>query len=365
MGDLNANTALTLIQALQLVGLVPCLFLIFFLCTLVRRNRQALIPIFYFMALGASFAWPLTDIYLPLANNRTVEAGLLFGESLLVAFSFLLIMQFMMGKVPPPFYWFVLIIPLVGGTSLIYAGMVQAGSACLKEHTCHDVAIYKTLYNIFSSALIFLLLVYYSSRLSVTLKNDADKRHKYWLVISLILLNLFVLAIDLAKLSGRFNPAEADFIVTIFRLSFIYLVITSLFRVFYPNLMGQVIYMQRPEAQHNPDADKPHVDKVRELLEVQRVYREMRLNRAALAEKVGINEHYLSRIINHYFGKNFNELINGYRISEAKQRLLGEPNQQITVIGFEVGFNSIASFNRVFKDTVGKSPTEFRNAAHS
>lgn len=365
MGELNANTALTLIQALQLVGLVPCLFLIFFLCTLVRRNSQAIVPIFYFLALAANFAWPLTDIYLPLSENKMLEATLLFGESLLVAFSFLLILQFMMGRKPPLFYWFVLIIPLVGGTALIYAGMMQAGSTCLKDHTCHDIANYKTLYNIFSSALIFLLLVYYSSRFSESLKNDAHRRHKYWLIISLILMNLFVLTIDLAKLSGRFNPAEADFIVTVFRLSFIYLVITSLFRVFYPNLAGQVVYVHRPEAQHNPEADKPHVDKIRELLEGQRVYREMRLNRAALAEKVGINEHALSRIINRYYGKNFNELINGYRIEEAKQRLLAEPGTQVTVIGFEVGFNSIASFNRVFKEMVGKSPTEFRTNSPS
>lgn len=362
MGDLNANAAFTLIQALQLVGLVPCLFLVFFLCVLVRRNRQAIVPVFYFAALSCSFAWPLTDIYQPLAESKGMQAGLLFGESLLVAFSFLLILQFMMGRVPPVYYWAVLLIPLVGGSSIIYAHMMQNMGECMRDHSCYDVAAYKALYNIFSSSLIFLLLIYYSSRFSALLKQDVDRRHKYWLIISLILLNLFVLTIDLAKLSGRFNPGEADFIITVFRLSFIYLVITSLFRVFYPNLMGQVVYVQRAEALHNPESDRPYVDKVRDLLENQRVYREMRLNRAALAEKVGINEHALSRIINRYYGKNFNELINGYRIEEAKQRLLGEPDQQITVIGFEVGFNSIASFNRVFKDRVGKSPTEFRNA---
>lgn len=357
MGNLSAGSVLTLIQALNLVGLIPSLFVIFFLATLVRHNRQAVVPICYFLALSASFMLPLIEIYSPLAENMWVKGTLIFGESLLVAFSFLLILQFMTGALPPAYYWMVLAIPLVGGSSLIYAGL--ADEACIQTHICRDVSSYKTLYNIFSSSLIFLLLVYYASRFSHLLKEDIHRQHKYWLIVSLILLSLFVLAIDLARLSERLPGSQADFIITVLRLSFIYLVITSLFRVFYPALVHASSMAEAPSL-HNPEADQPYVDKVRLLLEGERIYREMRLNRAALAEKVGINEHALSRIINHYFGKSFNELVNGYRIEEAKRRLRDESATQVTVIGFEVGFNSIASFNRVFKEKVGVSPTEWR-----
>jgi len=359
MESLNANSVLTLIQALQLVGLIPSLFLIFFLSTLALRNNQAIVPILYFVALCCGFFIPLMELYPDMDNNRHIQAGLLFGESLLVAFSFLLVIQFILNRIPPIFYWLVLIIPLVGGAALIYAGM-NISVACVAGHNCLDSSSYKILYNIIGSSVIFLLLVYYSSRFSTALQQDVNKKHKYWLIVALILLNLFVLAVDLARLAERISPTEADIITTILRLSFIYLVITSLFRVFYPTLAGQVISYAGAAPAHNPENDKPHVDKIRALLEIDRAYREMRLNRAALAEKVGINEHYLSRIINHYFGKNFNELINGYRIEEAKIRLRDEPGTQITVIGFEVGFNSIASFNRVFKEKAGVSPTEWR-----
>ena len=76
---------------------------------------------------------------------------------------------------------------------------------------------------------------------------------------------------------------------------------------------------------------------------------------------MGTNEQTISRLINSHFKKSFTDLVNHYRVEEAKQRLLSEETA-ITVIAFEVGFNSIASFNRVFKEKVGSSPSEFRSA---
>jgi AraC-like DNA-binding protein len=350
---------LTLTQALQLVGLAPCLFVILFLCVLSTRNRQAIIPIFYFIALVCSFALPLLDLYPAAARNHFVEGGMLLAESTLTAFSFLLICQFMSGRVPSLPYWLVLAIPFLGGSSLIYASLLQEPDTCLIDQSCWDISTIKTLYHVFSSSFIFLLLLYYASRAGGLHSEDITKKHKYWLIIALILLHLMVLAIELARVMGRITPDDAMFASTMFKLTFIYLVITSLFRVFYPGLATQVMTLASG-ATYNPDVDKHHADRIRLLLENDHIYRQMRLNRATLSEMVGIGEYHLSRVINRHFGKNFNELLNTYRIEEAKQRLRSE-NTQITVIGFEVGFNSIASFNRVFKTKVGTSPTEYRN----
>jgi AraC-like DNA-binding protein len=349
---------LTLTQALQLVGITPSLFVIFLLLALSVRNRQAIIPIFYFAALICSFSLPLLEIYPEQLRNRWVDAGLLLGDSTLTAFSFLLICQFMIGRVPSFGYWLVLTIPLLGGSSLIYAGMLQNSYACANDQACPDVRMINTLYHVFSSSAIFLLLLYYISRAGGLHGDDIVKRHKYWLIIALILLHLLVLAVDLAGMSGHFTPEQGLLVLTMLRLTFIYLVLTSLFRVFYPGFVGSSANPQ--EEEYDPSLDLPHVDKVKMLLEGEHVYRQMRLNRAKLAELVGITEYNLSRIINRHFGMNFNELINTYRIEEAKTRLRNE-SSQITVIGFEVGFNSIASFNRVFRAKVGKSPTDYRN----
>lgn len=363
MIELRADSVLTFTQALQLVGLTPCLFVVIFLIGLSFSNRQAVVPVFYFLALACSFALPLVQIY-SYEQGSWLVGTVLFGESMLVSFSFLLILQFMTGRIPSLPYWLVLAIPLLGGGFLIYASLVQAANEpCIRNHGCFDFSSIKTLYNVISSALVFLLLMYYSARIGGLHGDTQYKRHKYWLIISLISLNLFLLAVDLAKLSSRITITESEFISVVLKLSFIYLVITSLFRVFYPTLVSQMVQGAIPSVPaYNPELDLPHVEKIRTLFEIEHTYREMRLNRAALARLVGINEHHLSRIINRHFSKNFNELINGYRIEDAKRRLRTEPSQ-ITTIAFEVGFNSIASFNRVFKDLVGTSPTEYRNSA--
>ncbi len=355
----NSNVVFTLTQAMQLVGLAPSLFIVIFLATLLRRNSQAIIPVFYFLSLACGFALPLLDLYPQAEKNPWLRGGLLMGDSLLVAFGFLLICQFIMGRVPYFGYWLVLAIPIIGGANLIYADIMQMNEPC-SQKTCTDTDSAIALYHIVSSSFIFLLLLVYFSRTKNIEQNDIERKHKYWLIISLISLHLLLLVIDLLRVGGYVGQGQAQLSESIVRLTFIYLVITSLLRVFYPGMVREVIIKAQPPL-YDYTQDLPYVEKLKNLLEVDKIYRETRLNRAALAQKLGIGEHYLSRIINHHFSKNFNDLINSYRIDEAKDRLRAEQIQQITLIGFEVGFNSIASFNRVFKEKTGISPTEYRN----
>jgi AraC-like DNA-binding protein len=355
-------TILTLVQALQLVGLAPCIFVALLLVILARRNRQGLLPAAYFLSLACAFALPLLAVFSADTPHPAVSAALLAGESMLVAFAFLMVLQFLHGRIPSLPYWLVLAIPLVGGSVLVYASLVQGD--CAHDYVCSDIAAIRTLYNVFGSSLVLLLLTYYLSRFPGFGREDRDRRHKYALIVALIAVHVVLLVVDLAQLAETLTANKAFSIATVLRLTFIYLVMTSLFRVFYPaRTLRQVIEVPVevpvPMAPaYDPAQDLPHVKTLQTLLD-NGVYREMRLNRAALAKKVGIGEHHLSRVINHHFGKSFNDLINDLRIEDAKRRLKGEATA-ITTIAFEIGFNSIASFNRVFKTKVGKSPTDYR-----
>ena len=40
--------------------------------------------------------------------------------------------------------------------------------------------------------------------------------------------------------------------------------------------------------------------------------------------------------------------------------MLHNPEIAIQVVAFEVGFNSLASFNRAFREITGKTPSEYR-----
>ncbi|MEO0435629.1 MAG: AraC family transcriptional regulator [Pseudomonadota bacterium] len=95
-------------------------------------------------------------------------------------------------------------------------------------------------------------------------------------------------------------------------------------------------------------------------------YREEGLTIAILAAKIGLPEYRLRRLINQQLGfKNFNAYLNSYRVAEA-QRILGDPHQvrrQVTLIALDLGYGSIATFNRAFKQATGQTPSSFRKSA--
>ncbi|MEM8941141.1 MAG: AraC family transcriptional regulator [Pseudomonadota bacterium] len=87
---------------------------------------------------------------------------------------------------------------------------------------------------------------------------------------------------------------------------------------------------------------------------------------AMLAETIGMPEYRLRRLINQQLGhKNFNSYLNGYRIAEA-ERILSDSAQirrQVTLIAFDLGYGSVSTFNRAFKQATGFTPSAYRKAA--
>jgi len=102
-----------------------------------------------------------------------------------------------------------------------------------------------------------------------------------------------------------------------------------------------------------------------ELLEEERPYLQSRLTLQELASKLDLPAYQLSQLINREFGQNFFELINHYRVEEVKKKLADPAFQHLTYLGIalESGFNSKASFNRIFKKMTGKTPNEYRKSS--
>ncbi len=57
----------------------------------------------------------------------------------------------------------------------------------------------------------------------------------------------------------------------------------------------------------------------------------------------------------------FTKFVNEYRIAQAC-KLLVEEDFTIAALAFEVGFNNLSHFNKMFKEITKKSPTEYREA---
>jgi AraC-like DNA-binding protein len=96
---------------------------------------------------------------------------------------------------------------------------------------------------------------------------------------------------------------------------------------------------------------------------VDRIYRQDGLTIAQLAERLGMPEYRLRRLINQALGyRNFNSFLNVYRIADAKAALADPTQAEVPVltIALDAGFSSLGPFNRAFKAETGMTPSEFR-----
>ena len=78
-----------------------------------------------------------------------------------------------------------------------------------------------------------------------------------------------------------------------------------------------------------------------------------------VAKSVNSSPFYFCKLFKKATGLNFTDYLSRIRIERAKNLLLN-PNLRVSEIAFEVGFQSLTHFNRVFKHTVGQSPTRYR-----
>jgi AraC-like DNA-binding protein len=82
-----------------------------------------------------------------------------------------------------------------------------------------------------------------------------------------------------------------------------------------------------------------------------------------LAKKINTSPNYVSQVINEKMNLTFLEMINKYRIEEAKKMILDlELNETIEGIAYLVGFNSKSTFHSAFKRFTKQTPSEFKNS---
>ena len=84
------------------------------------------------------------------------------------------------------------------------------------------------------------------------------------------------------------------------------------------------------------------------------------LSQQAMADKAGISKDYFSRIFKNVTGMNYSKWLNTIRLEKAIELLL-EKDMSLTQVAMLSGFHSISSFNRVFFEEKGMSPSEYRN----
>ncbi|MCK5700042.1 MAG: helix-turn-helix transcriptional regulator [Cyclobacteriaceae bacterium] len=101
--------------------------------------------------------------------------------------------------------------------------------------------------------------------------------------------------------------------------------------------------------------------KLLDYLEESKPYLNKNLTIGELADSIEVPAYQLSQLINDQLDKSFFELINSYRVQEVKLRFFEPKYRNLTLLGIamECGFNSKASFHRIFKQLTNQTPTEY------
>ncbi len=102
-------------------------------------------------------------------------------------------------------------------------------------------------------------------------------------------------------------------------------------------------------------------DRLKYLLENETFFLDPHLTLKHAADRLATNTKYLSQVVNHQAGMNFQQFINQFRVEEAKKKILDDRLGNLTLYGIalQCGFKNKSTFYKVFKEVTGQTPKDF------
>lgn len=107
--------------------------------------------------------------------------------------------------------------------------------------------------------------------------------------------------------------------------------------------------------------DEAIASRVDALMLEQHLYRDPDLTLERLARRAGIPGRQISGALNRIYGRNISQVVNEYRVNDAKRRLVAT-RDPVTAIMLESGFGTKSNFNREFLRVTGMTPSSYRRA---
>ena len=366
-------------KTIAIIGLVQSLFGIMIFISK-RPRHLSFIFLIIWLAIIAAFLgarllpFQVTDYFKP----GIFPLLLLFGPLLYLYVNSLSVENF---KLKPNILLHLIPLIVVGIHRIIVSPVSIGGPTDLAGNTMY-------FYNkIYYSMLVLSLLTYWIYSLKLILihrknipknfSNYTSKNSLGWL-ISVLTLFLVLFVIDF---SMSFITRVLGFEIGRFSFLSLNLNIFTFIMIFF-GINQSVIYKTQNVKENEPESDNnPDVKLSRSLLDEKQleeitttVYHYLKNKKPYLnpdyslqmmAEDLNISRHKLSEAINNGQKKNFYKLINESRVDEVKEMLVNPAFSHYTVlgIGLECGFNSKTSFNRIFKEETGLTPTEYKRTS--
>jgi AraC-like DNA-binding protein len=102
--------------------------------------------------------------------------------------------------------------------------------------------------------------------------------------------------------------------------------------------------------------------RLEQLMAAESLYLDPDLELGTLVERLDVNPQTLSEVLGRVAGSRFYDYINGLRVARAKEMLLDPAHARESVLDIALasGFNSKSTFNKYFKQVVGRTPSAYR-----
>ncbi|MEE9363595.1 MAG: helix-turn-helix domain-containing protein [Cellulophaga sp.] len=199
--------------------------------------------------------------------------------------------------------------------------------------------------------------------------SDIKEKDFSWLQIFLLSMTAVILIdliLTLSEIFFNYSSFRDGFITLIF-------LIIAMVILGYNGLKQSTIFLpyfllEKQETNSNYDVSKFTESsdelkvKIEEVLKNKEIYLNPDLTLRNLAEKINLSERKLSVFLNNEIQVSFYDLINSYRVTEAKRRLFSGDYEKYTIegIGHSCGFKSRSSFFKIFKKETGVSPSAYK-----
>jgi AraC-like DNA-binding protein len=363
-----------LFQILTLLVLSQLFFISFFLFFSKKGNRLSnFLLAFFFLSLASG----LLDYYLLISDffeDKTQYA--LFLNSLVIFHApllFLYTQSLTFKKFRLKFIHLLHALPFVIVMVLLLIFYYNQTPE-LQKWVLEDIKKGKDLVTIMISAFGFIYVLSYLLAIKIRIRNyrktimeqfsNLDKINLNWLNF---IVNIFIISVIASTFSNILRHSQLismDQGAIIFGLIGLLFFISS---VLLKGLHQNEIFLgaqQIPSYGISPPEERESLlQKLNNHITQHKPYLDPDLTLKDLAEQMQISSRQLSTLINAELGKSFFDLINGYRIEEAKKILRDSKDSKLTVLEvmYGVGFNSKSSFNTAFKKYTGSTPTAFKS----
>jgi len=353
-----SNISLSLAEIIAFLGVTQCVYILVYMGFRSGKISLAALPMIYFAVLACALlsdaAWGHWTDY-----QEELKFWQWFFWFYGPPLSVLLIIQVSRITSMPARkdFFLLLLMPLAYSASYLFA--ISFGD-CSEFGACPNVHSWLTISGVIIGG-ISLLTIWMKRDLLNRLNDMAGEKERFWLILSLVILNVALLTLMSAYIYDFVDINEVLLIRGILGTAIAYIAATSLFRIYPKAVPLQERGSKMLKASPAPlnEEEKEYVLAIDRLLTLDKVYQEPSYGRSHMASELKISESLLSRIINGHYGKNVPQLLNEYRVKEA-EILLTQTEASISEISEEAGFNSLATFNRVFKEIRGITPSSYR-----